>query len=197
MRLSDAALKTIGEWLEPTLDLSNKNLNDDDLVALCSFLQKNKHVKYLLLDHNQITSNGVKLLIKELPNIEHLSLSYNNIDDSCLLELAASQFKSFNLSWNNITNKGVDVLIKHSLQDRISVDSLFVTEGKKQELKLKLSQRKSGSGLAVDVDGESFNKPSILAYYFNLCVSNLCLAVSRKKSTTEALPTASKAKVVL
>jgi hypothetical protein len=197
MKLSEAALKTISEWLESTLDLSNMNLTNDDLIDLCTFLQKNKNVKCLLLDHNQITSNGVKLLIKELPDIEHLSLSYNNIDDSCLLKLAASQYKSFNLSWNNITNNGVDILIKHSLQDRISVDSLFVTESKKQELRLKLSQRMSGVRLAADAGEQSFNNSNILAYYFNLCVNNLSWVVSRKESAPKVLPIASKAKVVL
>lgn len=128
----------IPTWDDPFLDLSNRNIDDEILIKICNALSGNTKVKYLLLDHNQITNKGVILLTKSLQYVENLSLSYNNIDDTCLLILAKSKFKSLDLSWNNITNKGVDILIKHCKQRNISVDSLFVSEKKRQELSNKL-----------------------------------------------------------
>ncbi len=140
--------KAISEYNEPTLDMRNKHLTDDDLIELCSYIQRNSNIKCLLLSHNQITSRGAGLLT-ELPYIESLSLAYNHLDDSCLLKLAKSKLKSLDLSWNNITDKGVDTLIQNSTQNSITVDSLFVSQEKHNELIAILSKRRSCCNLSI------------------------------------------------
>ncbi len=141
-KFSESTLKAISEYNEPTLDMRNKHLTDDDLIELRSYIQRNSNIKCLLLGHNQITSCGAKLLT-ELPYIESLSLAYNQLDDSCLLKLAQSQFKSLDLSWNNITDKGIDILMQNSTQNSITVYSLFVSQEKHNELIAILSKRRS------------------------------------------------------
>ena len=142
MKLSNVELDSISKSVETTVDLSNYNLQDEDLESLCGALAKNKNVTCLLLEHNQITSKGVEFLIKGLLYIESISLAHNNLDDSCLLVLANSKLKSFDLGWNGITDEGVDLLIKNGNQRSITVTSLHVSEQKRQELSLELERRK-------------------------------------------------------
>ena len=142
MKLSVYEIKAISTWSKGTLDLRNKNLTDQDLEEMCSALEENKAVTCLLLDHNRITSKGVFSLVKKLLHVERIGLAYNDLDDSCLLQLAKSHFKSFDLSWNNITNDGVELLIQNSNQESITVDALKVNREKQQALSDKLRQKK-------------------------------------------------------
>jgi len=93
------------------LEFSNHNIRDEDLNELCDFVNKIR-CHFLLLDHNNITSEGVNILLEKLLYVKNIDLSYNNIDNKCL-------FESLKLSWNNINNQCIDILIENATQKQL------------------------------------------------------------------------------
>jgi len=137
-------IKYIKEYEDPILDFCNKNLNDEDIELLIPCVVDNKNIKCLILCHNQITSKGAILLTKNLSNIEHLVLAYNWLDNTCLYDLATSKLKSLDISWNNINDEGVNILIKHCYKNKltnITVTSIFVSSKMEELLSQKLKEK--------------------------------------------------------
>ncbi len=156
MGLSAAELNTIATYKKKTLKLQNKRLSDADLPLLIEALQKNDVVTNLILRTNQITSEGAKQLVASLPCIMRLDLAYNHLDDTCMLDLATSNQLELDLSWNNITDGGVQIFIDNlSGPQRVSVNGLSVSREKLDALGQKLKQlaEESGSSPMLMSDG--------------------------------------------
>lgn len=92
------------------LVLSNARLEDEDIPNICKYLQQNPHITELDLSGNNITDNGVKLLVK-VTALQVLSLSHNKITDEGAEVLAQStSLRSLALFVNKIGDKGAKAL---------------------------------------------------------------------------------------
>lgn len=98
-----------------SLDLENNGLGDPDLEALCR--SPNLHsLTTLLLWSNRVGDSGVRALVKaNLPRLNRVDLSGNQITDTGAMVLADSTFlgrlKLLDLSGNQINDSGAMALI--------------------------------------------------------------------------------------
>ncbi|CAF1552967.1 unnamed protein product [Rotaria sp. Silwood1] len=101
-------------------DLSYWNITDDDMLMIIKQIIKNKQCIELRLYGNQITSQGISLLISSLTNnsiLKSLDLSYNHISDTgvyflsqVLLPNHYSSLEILHLNKNGISNDGIHCL---------------------------------------------------------------------------------------
>ncbi|KAJ3426269.1 leucine rich repeat family protein [Anaeramoeba flamelloides] len=90
------------------LDLSNKNLDDHDLFALCRSLEKReKPLVYLNLSNNQITDHGAltlnNLILKYPKKVSSIDLTDNKINNYGAIRLLYSFFYNKNINAINLS----------------------------------------------------------------------------------------------
>lgn len=96
------------------LDLSNSNLNGNDISKLLEELKDNSVLKYLILSNNNISNNGLLYLseiLKVNNTIQYLNLTGNLIDSKGINYLSDvlknnKGLKYLLLPWNEISNLG-------------------------------------------------------------------------------------------
>lgn len=94
------------------IDLHDKKIGVKGCVALLKFLKTNPMITTVDLSNARIRDEGIILLVKSFDTLIKLNLSYNDISDTGVIELAnaLTNNKSINiidLSNNNIGDKGV------------------------------------------------------------------------------------------
>ena len=103
------------DWGLATLDLSQQNLEDDDILKLAESLKHNNTVTTLNLSHNRIGSEGARALAKALQvnsTLTDLRLGHNEIGDAggrALGEalLVNSTLTNLELNHNPIDKRGM------------------------------------------------------------------------------------------
>jgi len=96
------------------LDLSNNNIESEDVLVLCEFLKENKTLAKLNLSNNQIEIGGAQALAEALlenKTLTTLILNDANITDTGSIELAQSlvsnnSLKHISLKGNSIKDTG-------------------------------------------------------------------------------------------
>ncbi len=115
MRLTTEQLKSL-ETLAPAggrLDLSDRSIDDDDLLQIISALNRNKLIVDLVLRHNNIRDE--KHLLGTLLWVVVLDLSYNSISDNALPSLLSSgKLREVDLQCNNIHAAGARMIFSHA-----------------------------------------------------------------------------------
>ena len=108
------------------LDLSENNLNDNDIKSFIQTFKLNKTIKSLNLSKNSITSNGAFYIAESLnknETLESLNISNNDINDTGLnslfntLSSNNSNLLELNLSYNNLKKENFS-----SLSDYLSLN---------------------------------------------------------------------------
>ena len=107
------ALNEIAEKSSDRIDLSNCELNDDDLERLCFALQDNMHVTYLGLSGNSIGTLGTQYISRMLKKNEcllTLDLNVNEVVDDGALELAHALRENSTLAELFLYGNGISVV---------------------------------------------------------------------------------------
>lgn len=96
-----------------SLDLSNKNLNDDDIKVLIKHLNRSSCIRQLNLSNNQITDQGAIILAEYLRNhqLTGLDIQNNKIGAAGAKALALAlekhvSLKTLLMGYNHVTDEG-------------------------------------------------------------------------------------------
>lgn len=109
------------------LDLSYNNIGINELFDLCKLLKENKDIKVLILNNNDFSNSGLKLLNHLLDNncekLEILSLNNNELNsyyvmDLCNILVKKNVFKMLNIDGNSI-NDDVIERMKEILNEKL------------------------------------------------------------------------------
>ena len=103
-----------------SLDISNTNINDNDLINLTPYILNLTSLKYLNLSQNSLTKVSISFFVnsfKMLKNIEILNLNQNELSDDGIIALSSQleQLKKLNtlsLMYNKIKSNGLVSLCK-------------------------------------------------------------------------------------
>lgn len=100
-------VEEIEKCRDESFDLGSHGVNDQDVEALVNALNKNSKIKDLDLSRNNISSEGVKSLLK-LKYIKIINLKQNNVYDEDALKLA-KKFDHIILIQNPLSKDGKGV----------------------------------------------------------------------------------------
>ena len=103
-----------------SLDISNSNINDNDLIYLTPYILNLTNLKYLNLSQNCLTSVSISFFVetfKMLTNLEMLNLNQNELCDEGIIELSSQienlkRLKHLSLVYNKIKYYGLMSLSK-------------------------------------------------------------------------------------
>ena len=127
-----------------TLDMSDNEISDDEVIAISDCLKKNSSLEKLNLSKNEIkiTNEGAKMIAEALQlntTLKQLDLSINKIFDdgaTAISNVLKSNItlQELNISHNNITNKGITkiteaIQINSTLQNINISKNHITTEG--------------------------------------------------------------------
>jgi hypothetical protein len=93
-----------------SIDLSNCNLNDNDISELQELLQNNSYINSINLADNNFTEAGCKLL-RLIPGLKKLNLSGCYVGDKGLNYFIGSKIEVLNVSNCGITKDGAAILL--------------------------------------------------------------------------------------
>ncbi|CAF1493107.1 unnamed protein product [Adineta ricciae] len=131
--------KRIRESSKENIELNSLNITDDDVSYIVNkIIKKNKRCQSLSLTNNEITSNGIQILINSLvknSKITHLNLSSNPLGDQAIEfinQLIASNRTLYHLSLadTNITDIGFRELIQALSSNSSSLRTLDLRSNK-------------------------------------------------------------------
>lgn len=120
-----------------SLDLSNQDLNYEDLVTLANALENNRNLRSLSLRGNLLDDRSIALLAHSLPltAIRSLDLSNNCITVRGLAELARhAKVETLNMRSNKIEELNEDEVSVSSILDNLFLTSLDLSNNRLKEL---------------------------------------------------------------
>ena len=81
IKLNDDDIISLEKWVKLIkLNISNNNITDNGVIAICKCLKCDETLKELDLSHNQISINGMNNMLEYIENqVETLSLQYVNL----------------------------------------------------------------------------------------------------------------------
>ncbi|CAF4286270.1 unnamed protein product, partial [Didymodactylos carnosus] len=153
-----------------TVDLSNKQLYDDDLKMIAEELRVNRKCTSLTLNSNNFTDDGIKTLCHALRGqtnkiLKTLVLSSNNISDTCVQHLATmlktnTTLQTLDLSENEIGDSGMDQLttalkMNNSLSRLYLNNNLITDDGIRHLLQL---LRRNNTLTLVNLSDNQFSR---------------------------------------
>ena len=101
------------------LDLSNNNIDDDDLKLIMEYLNDNNNLKTIILNNNNISSTGgfyIANTLSKNKTLNEIMISHNNLNDNGLnsfiniLINTKSLISKLDLSFNNLKQENIITL---------------------------------------------------------------------------------------
>ena len=166
------------------LDLSENNLNDENMKSFVQALKTNKSIKSLNLSKNSITSNGAFYLAELLnknETLENLNISNNNINDTGLnslfntLSSNGPNLLELDLSYNNLKKENFSSLSDYlSLNPKLKILNLSGNLISPQSANIiGVTFNKNTNLNIIKVNKCGFNEESISNFIFYLNDSNI------------------------
>ena len=167
-----------------TLDLTDNEIQDDDIKSFVSIFKVNKTIKSLNLSKNSITSNGTFYLSEAITKneiLERLNLSNNNINDSGLSSLFntltsnGSNLIELNLAYNNLQKEDFSSVAEFlSINPKLKILDLSGNTINAQSANIIGVTFKKNSNLNIlKVNNCGFKEESISNFIFYLNESNI------------------------
>ena len=167
-----------------TLDLTDNEIQDDDIKSFVSIFKVNKTIKSLNLSKNSITSNGTFYLSEAITKneiLESLNLSNNNINDSGLSSLFntltsnGSNLIELNLAYNNLQKEDFSSVAEFlSINPKLKILDLSGNTINAQSANIIGVTFKKNSNLNIlKVNNCGFKEESISNFIFYLNESNI------------------------
>ena len=166
------------------LDLSENNLNDNDIKSFILSLNLNKSIKSLNLSKNSITSNGAFYIAEVLnknETLQILNISNNDINNTGLnslfntLSSNSSNLLELNLSYNNLQKDDFSSLADYlSLNPKLKILDLSGNLISPQSANIMgVTFNKNTNLNIIKVNKCGFNEESISNFIFYLNDSNI------------------------
>ncbi|KAI8517715.1 positive regulation of MHC class I biosynthetic process [Branchiostoma belcheri] len=109
------------------IDLSDSDISNEAVPGLVEGLGSCQNLKKVNLSSNKLSGRGD--FLPPLPNLEHIDLSHNDMNDEAVPDFAeglssCENLKNVDLSFNGITNKGALLMLLHERCRQLEIQTV-------------------------------------------------------------------------